>query len=149
MKNLKEIDERYKNQPNGLGYLGWGGKSFYEINSDKPLYLNSYGGGKGFVLNNLSEVELFEFFETPHQYYLKNVELTEDEYYDILDVIDHDWELEEYIGLKLEHNNCRKWWGLTLDNYYLHPYYPDRKIVSFEVIRDIPFTKIGDILDVN
>lgn len=101
MKNLLELWEKYKDKPNGFGYLGWGTKYFYEINSNEPLNLNRYGGNGGFILNKKGEVEISK----------------------ILGSI--------------------KCWGKTLDNYYPHPWYPEKNIVAIEIVRDIPFASTG------
>jgi len=133
MLNLKELSERYKDV--GLGYIRFGGKSYYEINSDIPLSLNSFGGKEGFVLNDKGEVELFD---------ISDKKLLKRHYYS-----DENWnnevdyETEEY----WDEMTSSKWWGKTLDNYYPHPWFPDRKIVAFKLINDIPFFRKGKIFN--
>lgn len=107
MKNLQQLVERYANKSNGLGSISWGGKSFYETNSDVPLSLNS--SFYGFILNDKQEVELYD----------------------------------------LNRQEIYKWWGKTLDNYYPWPWYPEKEIKAFEVIRDFPLFSLGDILEVD
>lgn len=148
MKNLKEMVDRYKDEPNGVGCVQWGGKSFYEINSDVPLQLNSYGGKDGYILNEEGQVELFEFFDAPHKYFKAGVEITEEEWIEIEDEINWSSEKEEELELEITHDNCRKWWGLTLDNYYPHPWYPEKKTVAFELVGNLPFNKKGIICEV-
>lgn len=131
MKNLKEISEKYKDV--GLGYINWGGKKYYEINSNTPLSLNSYGGVKGFILNDEGEVELYDISEKV---------LIKRHYYS-----DEEWENE--VDYETEHfydeTSSKKWWGKTLDNYYPHPYYPEKEIVAFEIMQNLPFNNIGII----
>ncbi len=130
MKNLKELTEKY---PKGLGQLRWGGKQFYEVNSDIPLSLNSYGGEKGFVLNDKGEVEIFDLNEevfVKRRYYLDDWLETEVEY-----ETEYFWDEKE----------PKTWWGLTLENYYPHPYYPEKEIIAFDVVRDLPFNLAGTV----
>ena len=65
MKNLEQIINRYKNQlpdycSSVSGYLMWGGKSYYRINSDKPVRLNS--SSSGFILNPEGKVQQYSLF---------------------------------------------------------------------------------------
>ncbi len=133
MLNLKELSEKYKDV--GLGYIRFGGKSYYEVNSDKPLSLNAHDGKIGFVLNENQEVELFDLSERVliKRHYYKDLHW-EDEV---------DYETEYWWDEK----ECEKWWGKTLDNYYPHPWYPDKKIIAFELINDIPFFRKGKIFN--
>lgn len=143
MKNLKELQEKYSRYFNGLGHVSWGGKSYYEINSDKPLNLNSYGGKEGFILNELGQVELWEHKEHySYTYYYKGQEVTEEEFHrlDVEGASDDD--------LTLQSEPSKKWWGLTLDNYYPWPYFTDKKILKFEVVRNIPFFNEGEVYNV-
>ena len=143
MKNLKELQEKYSRYFNGLGHVSFGGKSYYEINSDKPLNLNSVGGKEGFVLNELGQVELWESREHyNYTFFYKSQEVTEEEFHRLDD------EGVSPDDLTLQSEPSKKWWGLTLDNYYPWPYYPDKKIKAFEVIRNIPFFDEGEIYDV-
>ena len=107
MLNLKELNERYKDV--GLGYIRFGAKSYYEINSDIPLSLNSYGGERGFILNDKNEVELFD---------LNNKALFKRHYY-----LEDSWENEVDYETEFywDEKQSNKWWGKTLDNYYPHP----------------------------
>ncbi len=140
MINLKELDERYKDV--GLGYIRFGGKSYYEINSDIPLSLNSFGGKDGFVLNDKGEVELYKLSETEdYKYYFNDREVSCFEY----------WELEDSgmyddVSFEIKDNN-KNWWGKTLDHYYPHPWYPQKKIVAFELVNDIPGFRKGKIFN--
>ena len=133
MLNLKELSERYKDV--GLGYISFGGKSFYEINSDIPLSLNSFGGKEGFVLNDKGEVELFDTSDKV---------LVKRHYY-----LNEDWHHYEEVEYKTEHfwdeEEPNKWWGKTLDNYYPHPWYPEKEIIAFELIGNLPFNRKGVI----
>lgn len=140
MLNLKQLVERY---PKGLGEIRFGSHNYYEIDSDKPLSLNSYGGSKGFVLSKKNEVELFEIIEAPYQFFLGEKEITDEEYYRLCDSVNNNIDEEEKLGLRLEHNNVRKWWGKTLENYYPHPYYPEKEVVGFEVISILPYFPKG------
>jgi len=129
MINLAEIVERYKDK--GLGYIQWGGKSYHEVNSDTPVFLNSYGGSKGFVMNELGQVQCFD---------LNDKVLVEREYYADEDL----YNKVDYVTPYFWDNMApREWWGLTLDNYYPWPYYPDREIKSFTVVRELPLFDLG------
>jgi hypothetical protein len=145
MLNLKELSERYKDV--GLGYIKFGGKSFYEINSDTPLQLNSYGGTSGFILNHNNEVQLFEFVEDGCKHYLKGVQITEVEFYELVEYFNDD-DLEDEF-LRMEHGGTRKWWGKTLDNYYPHPWYPGKEIIAFEIVNNLPFSRKGKIIELS
>lgn len=143
MKNLKEIQEKYRKYFNGLGHVRWGGKSYYGINSDKPLNLNSYGGEEGFKLNELGQVELWETKENHiYTYFYKGQEVSEEDYWRLEDdgVSDDD--------LTLKSEGCKKYWGLTLDNYFPHPWYPEKEIISFEIINNLPYFDEGGIYEV-
>lgn len=63
MKNMQEIIDRYKNViPEGrsvTGFLMWGGKPYYEINSKKPLSINSITGVE-FITNKKGQVQLYD-----------------------------------------------------------------------------------------
>jgi hypothetical protein len=135
MINLKELSERYKDV--GLGYIRFGGKSYFEINSDIPLSLNSFGGTQGFVLNNKGEVELYD---------VSDKVLVKRHYY-----LTEDWNEQDEVDYETEHywdkTTSNKWWGKTLDNYYPHRWYPDRKIVAFELVNDIPGFRKGKIFE--
>lgn len=139
MLNLKELSERYKDV--GLGYIRFGGHSYYEVNSDIPLSLNSFGGTTGFILNDKGEVELWEFVDAPYTYYKNGEEISEDEW--------HNTEESEDVQLDIRSDNTRKWWGKTLDNYFPHEWYPDRKIVAFELVNNIPGFRKGEVFEVN
>lgn len=136
MLNLKELSERYKDV--GLGYIRFGGKSYYEINSDISLSLNSFGGSKEFVLNDKEEVELFD---------ISDKVLVKRHYFLI-----EDWNEEYEVNYETQYywdeTTPNNWWGKTLDNYYPHPWYPDKKIVAFELINDIPFFRKGKVVKV-
>lgn len=131
MKNLKELTEKYKDV--GLGYILWGGKGYYEINSDERLSFNSYGGTQGFVLNDKEEVEIYNLDDT---YVVKRT------YY-----LDENWTQEVFYATEnfYDETDCRKWWGKTLDNYYPHPWYPEKKILAFETVGNLPFNRKGTI----
>lgn len=144
MKNLKELQEKYSRYFNGLGHVRWGGKSYYEINSDIPLNINSYGGKDGFILNDLGQVELWEHKEVyNYTYFYKGQEITEEEF----SRLDDEGASDEDLELKSEHS--KKWWGLTLDNYYPWPYYPDKKLLGFEVVNNIPFFTEGNLYGIS
>lgn len=135
MKNLQQLVERYANKSNGLGHIQWGGKDYYEINSNICLSLNSCYAG--FILNDKGQVELYD---------LNKREVTERVYYS-----DEDWENKvdyetQYFYDRME---SIKWWGKTLDNYYPWPWYPEKEIIAFEVMRDFPLFSCGDILKVD
>jgi len=147
MKNLKEISEKYKDV--GLGHIRWGGKKYYEINSDKEISLNSYGGSAGFVLNDAEQVQTYYFTDAPYLYYKGKEEITSDEYYALLADIDDDLEKEVALDLSFESVSTILEWGLTLDNYYPYPWYPEREITAFELMMDIPFHRKGIILNVS
>lgn len=44
--------------------------------------------------------------------------------------------------------STRKWWGLTLDKYYPWPYFPDKKIKKWEVVRIMPNYFVGQTIEV-
>lgn len=142
MLNLKELSERYKDV--GLGYIRFGGKSFYEINSETPLQLNSYGGTKGFILNDNNEVELFEFINQDYICRLKGIEITKEEFSSLVEYFNDDELEDEYLSFEST-NGSRKWWGKTLDNYYPHPWFPSKEIVAFELVNNLPFNRKGVI----
>src|SRR6187402_2726164 len=146
MKNLKQLQEKYSKYSNGLGHIQRGGKSYYEINSDKPLNLNS--DFNGFILNELGQVECYEFFDATYKYFMKGLEISEEDWTRIEDEIKWCSEKEEELQLEIVHDNCRKWRGLTLDNYYPHPYYPEKEVKAFEVIRETPYLEMGEIYEV-
>lgn len=136
MINLQELNNRYKED--GLGSIKFGGKSYYEINSDKPLSLNCYGGREGFILNKKGEVELFDLSDRvllKRHYYLTEELNDEDEV---------EYETEHY----WDNMGSNKWWGKTLDSYYPHPWFPVRKIEAFELVNDIPFFRKGKVFKV-
>ena len=140
MINLKELSERYKDV--GLGYIHFGGHSYYEINSDVPLSLNSFGGKDGFVLNDKGEVELFELnYSDDYRYFFNGAEVSQDKYWEL-----EDSEMYDDISFEIVSEN-KKWWGKTLDNYYPHPWFPDRKIIAFELVNDIPFFRKGKVFN--
>jgi len=143
MKNLAELQDKYSRYFNGLGKIGWGGKSYYEINSDIPLNLNSAGGKNGFILNDSGQVELWDSKEHyNYTFFYKGQEITEDEYRKLED------EGASDDDLTLKSEDSKKWWGLTLDKYYPHPYYPTTKVISgFEIINNIPFFDEGEFYD--
>lgn len=134
MINLQELNNRYKDT--GLGYIRFGGKDYYEINSDKPLSLNSYGGTIGFVLNEQGQVELYD---------LDQKVLVKRHYY-----ADEDWndEVEHETEYFWDEEEALKWWGKTIDNYFPHPWFPDRKIEAFELVNDIPGFRKGKVFEV-
>ena len=146
MLNLKELSERYKDV--GLGYIRFGGHSYYEVNSDIPLKLNSYGGKEGFILNSKGEAQIFEIVSAPFLYFNWEKEITSDEYYDSLDEINNDSKKEGELGLRLEHDSIKRWWGKTLDQYYPHPWYPEKEIIAFELIADLPYNRKGVFIEV-
>jgi hypothetical protein len=146
MKNLKEICEKYSDV--GIGRIHWGGKCFYEINSEKPITINSEGGKAGFVRNELGEVQLYEFFEAPYQYYKEDVEITAAEYHNFVETCGYDFEAEERLGLRIEHDNVRHWWGLTLEHYFPYPWYPEKEIIAFELMLDMPLYRSGVVFNV-
>ena len=133
MLNLKELSERYKDV--GLGYIHFGGHYYYEINSDVPLSLNSFGGKEGFVLNDKGEVQLYDTSDkvlVKRHYYLTEELNDEDE---VNYETEHFWDEDE----------SRIWWGKTLDKYYPHPWYPKKEIIAFELIGNLPFNRKGVI----
>lgn len=136
MLDLKKLGERYKDV--GLGVCRFGGRNFYEVNSDTPLSLNSYGGTMGFVLNDKEEVELFNLSEKV---------LVKRHYY-----LTEDWNDEDEVEYETEYywdeTEPKKWWGKTLDNYYPHPWYPERKIVAFQLINNVPLHNEGTVFKV-
>lgn len=136
MLNLKQLEERYEGKTNNgqsvTGHLSWGGKSFYEINSDEPLNLNR--DYSGFILNEQGQVQLFSDNCIPVRiYYTDNSYLISTK-----DKTDYYLDSTEY--------ECT--WGKTLDHYYPHPFYetdkfPEKKIKAFEIIRMMPFCEVG------
>jgi len=133
MLNLKELSERYKDV--GLGYIHFGGKSYYEVNSDVPLSLNSFGGKGGFVLSVKGEVQLFDASDRV---------LVKRHYY-----LTEEWNDEDEVDYETEHfwdeTTSNRWWGKTLDDYFPHPWYPEKEIISFELIGNLPFNRKGVI----
>lgn len=133
MKNLKQLSEKYNNN---LGQLLWGGKDYYRINSDVPISLNSFGGAQGFVLNEEGQVEEFD---------LNNKVLVKRHYYS-----DEDWEYptEEETEYYWDETEPSMWWGLTLDDYYPWPWYPEKQIKGFIVIKHIPLFDLHEYCEV-
>lgn len=151
MKNLKQLLERYNTLSTGA--LGWGGKSYYEMNSDVPLSLNSYGQPKGFILNEKHEVELFELGESYLDWYVEDDEgikhFISDEQCNVI-FAEMGYPDEYVLGIDADvQSSTKKWWGKTLDNYYPHPWYPEKEIVAFEVIRMLPFFTVGDVIEMD
>lgn len=151
MYNVQQVIDRYKGKidrhNNVIGYLSFGGLEYYKINSSKPLSINSDGSTE-FLMNEEGQVE--------HYQILSNVKPKIIGYYRL----DHDWEkipvskeeiathsewekYEDYHPVYNDESRCKKWYGETIDKYYFHPYYPLRKISSFEVIRIIPGHLVG------
>jgi hypothetical protein len=136
MINLKQLSERYKDV--GLGHIGFGGHSYYEINSDIPLSLNSYGGKNGFILNRKKQVQIYD---------LDNREIVKRHYY-----LTEDWNDEDEVDYKTKYywdeTEPTTWWGKTLDNYYPHPWFTEKEIIAFELVNDIPGHRKGKTFEV-
>lgn len=134
MKNLKQLSEKYNNN---LGQLLWGGKDYYRINSDVPVSLNSFGGAQGFVLNEKGEVE---------EYDINNRVVVKRHYFLDEDFISDSEDPTEYFWDETEPS---KWWGLTLDNYYPWPWYPEREIKGFTIIRNLPLFELSQYIELD
>lgn len=65
MKSIKDIIERYKDQVPSywsvIGFLNWGGKNWFEINSNDPVNLNSTS--KEFIKNKKGQIETYYYVE--------------------------------------------------------------------------------------
>lgn len=140
MKNMLEIIDRYKEQlpKNGnsvTGFLHWGGKKYYEINSNDPLSINSKWGVE-FITNNKGGVELYSLDEKIPGI---NTYFTDDTY-------------EKETKLKteffIENLSPKTWWGKTIDNYYPWPWFPDKEITHVEIVRIIPEYTLGSQIEV-
>lgn len=140
MLNLLDLTKRYGNL--GMGYIRFGGHSFYKINSDEPLELNSRGGSDGYILNSDGEVEIFKISDDrSYDIYYKGKKITSEEY--------DNMELDEVIDdIKIVDNSTIKYFDETLDKYYPHPWYPEKEIVSFQVVNISPFLKKDQILNI-
>lgn len=134
MLNLKKLSDRYKGF--GLGYIRFGGKSFYKIESDEPLQLNSYGGSDGFVLNDNDQVMIINNDDKQYKYFYDGNEISKEEFMSDKYSIDDDKLTADII-----YDKC---YDETLDKYYPHPWYPNKNILEFEVVNIIPFAKKGD-----
>ncbi len=123
MKNLKEVFERYESQKGFhcsiLVLLNLVSKSFYEINSDKQISLNS--NYSGLILNPEGRAQCYGGRNN----------------YEIIKEEDKVSDIHNF-------TDSVKWWGKKLENYYLHPYYPDKNILGFQIIRFLPDCKIND-----
>ena len=135
MENLKELIERYNNQSidRPIGYLALGGSSFYEINSSEPLQLNM--DFYGFIINDKGEVEIYS---NEYNYTTKFYE-------------NEDYEIEVCYPTKffIKEEINKRYWGKTLNHYYLHPYFPTKEIVAFKIIRILPNSKLNQRYEVN
>lgn len=136
MKNLQELIERYKNYPRII--IPFSHHFWYEINSDKGLNLNSYGRFD-YVLNEAGEVETYELIDAPYLYFLDSAEITDEQRDNLTE--------DEERRLEIRHDNVIKIWGKTLDNYYIHPYYPDKKIKGFEIVKMLPLFELGKVYE--
>jgi len=147
MKNLKELQEKYSKYTNGLGHIRWGGKEYFEINSDKPLKLNGTTGR--FILNDKGEVQLYEIlpWEEKTKVYTKKGEVITEEQFDLetINLTMDEMKVQEY-DVTIEDN---VWWGKTLENYYPYPYYPDKQIKGFTIMKEIPLFELFEYCDLD
>lgn len=119
MRNIQELFNRYKDD-DVLTKVGFGSKG-YLINSDEMVSINRTTNE--FITNEFGQVQTYEF------------------------ISDEEWQLRRQdpnfnsslIGTEYS-------WGDTLDKYYRHPYYPNKKIVRVEIVKTIPYAKRGTIL---
>lgn len=138
MINLQQLVDRYKDV--GLQEIRFRYRHFYEINSDIPLNLSSHGGSAGFILNDKDCVQIFDIIETDEDYlFFKDGEqIHRDVFWALVDAGHRD-------DIHLERNNIEYYDGKTLENYYPHPYFPEKQIIAFEIINNLPFCRIGRI----
>lgn len=150
MNNFQEIINRYsgKIKRNSVtGYLAWGGKNFYEINSQKELCLNR--DYESFILNEKGEVEIYEIIDRENGLGMtcyRDPEFTIPITYEEID--DEGLEYEEGYFRNYE-EGIKKYWGKTLDHYYPHPWYPNKEIKGFEILRELPEVFIGEIIELS
>lgn len=154
--SIADLEKRYHDEISNprkrcvTGYLSWGGRRFYELNSDVPYHLN--GTYDDFIKNELGEIQCWESGPEEYEYFFDGKLITEKEYNAI-------WVNENILGetndeldfrtdIKLV-NTTKYWWGKTLDQYYPHPYFTDKEIIGFKVIRNLPFYKINEIYYLN
>ncbi len=145
MLNLQEIINRYKDKidrSSVMGFLTWGGKPYYRINSDKPISLNSTF--EGFILNKEGFAEEYEILENEESLlYFSDKELTNqiswEEFYNLFG--DND---EIYSNQVISNPNRTKYTReLSLSEYYPHPWFPEKEIISFKCIRIVPFWELN------
>lgn len=136
MLNIQQLIDRYKDflpsyQKSVMGYLSWGGKSYYTINSNVPISLNS--DYNGFILNDEGLVQEYVLNDEPLYKWYYDEELTSP-------LRDDDFDVDYDDLYRIENENLStKSYKNTLDKYYPHPYFPNSPIRSFTVIRIMPF----------
>ena len=137
MINIQQLQDRYPD-----GSFGHGGSGYYEINSTIPVFINSYGYKKE-IVNDKGEVQCFDLLDREdYTYTLNGEEISEETYYSMLENED-----EIHDGLEQVYSNF--WWGKTIDQYYLWPYFPDKEIKAFECVRKIPYFNVGDVYELD
>lgn len=147
MKNIQELIDRYKEQTKSsvMGFLSWGARSFYAINSDVPVNLNM--DSNGFILNEVGLVEEFELNPDANIYiYFADKEHKQQISWEKFNKL-HGLDEDKYEKFAEENpNRARLTYRFPLTEYYPHPWYPEREITGFEVIRILPFYKLGEFI---
>lgn len=156
MTSLQQIIDRYKDilpryTSSVMGYLMWGARQYYAINSDEPLLINSQYGVE-FITNKEGLVEEYSIIEdVPNTLYYRDEEQTQevsfDEFYNRFFKSPHtEEEYSEYYHKYTRNNPDRvKFrYRYKTEELYPHPWYPGRDISHFKVIRIMPGLLPGD-----
>lgn len=118
MLNLLELQNRYR----CMGKIQWGGKVFFKINTDIPFHLNS--NTDGFILGPCGRVECYVTSE-------ENIPIN-----------------ANAESIRTSRFGSPRWYDDVLENFYPWPWYPDKKIVSFDCVRCCPGFDEGIFYDV-
>jgi hypothetical protein len=156
MINVQNLIDRYKKVIKSpysavTGFLSWGGKQYYAINSDEALNINSQWN-KEFITNEEGFVEEYKIGEDQHPYlYFLDIDHTKPvSYEEWIKTMAKEGYPEDRYDLYTTDNPFRverKYRYKTTD-LYPWPWYPDREIKSFTVVRIAPFWTLGEEYEV-
>lgn len=142
MFNIVALKNRYKDVKYGLSSIGMGK---YLVNSDENINLNSSGDGE-YILDENGFVEEFKFDTTvkPSFWYKDEAgtELVSDEYLDS-ELVKHNFNVFDGLYLKDNPAYTIRTYRAKPEEYYPHPWYPDKQIIEFECIRMAPYWTYG------
>jgi hypothetical protein len=150
MLHLQGLIDRYKDHlprysGSVMGYLAWGGKQYYAINSEEPLSLNSSYGVEFITKDGL--VEEFTINEDVPSilYYLDEAHTQQadwDTWYDKFG--QNDDNNERYTKYTVDNpERVSHKYRYTLEQLYPHPWFPEKEIEAFEVIHIMPYAVVG------